>query len=74
MPSAWRARGSWLVAAVRRDERLTLSSHFVSDAVGLAAFGLAFYISRGGFDSLATGDEWAEFGSDRRGWGCLVYG
>ena len=51
--------GSWVVFALRKEEGVVLSSHFVPEAVGLAAFGFAFYMMRGAIDSVAMGEDWA---------------
>ena len=51
--------GSWVVFALRRQEGMVLSSHFVSEALSLAAFGFTFYLARGAVDSFTLGDEWS---------------
>lgn len=51
--------GSWLVFALRREQGAVLSTHFVSEALGLAGFGLAFYVVRNSASSLAIGQDWA---------------
>lgn len=51
--------GSWVVFALRRQEDMVLSSHFVSEALSLGAFGFAFYAVRSGFDTLDVGDDWS---------------
>lgn len=51
--------GSWLVFAVRREETALLSSHFVSEALGLAAFGVSFYLVGDAFNALSVGRDWS---------------
>lgn len=50
--------GSWLVFALRREQGVVLSSHFVSEALGLAAFGATFYLTTEAMDSLSVSEEW----------------
>ena len=50
--------GSWLVFALRREQGVVLSSHFVSEALGLAAFGSTFYLTTEAMDSLSVSEEW----------------
>ena len=50
--------GSWMVFALRRTESVVLSSHFVSEALSLAAFGFTFYLARGSIDSLTVSEDW----------------
>jgi hypothetical protein len=52
--------GSWVVFAVRREESVVLSSHFVSEALSLASFGFVFYLTLSAAESLAVSDDWAE--------------
>ena len=51
--------GSWIVFAVRRESGVVLSSHFVSEALGLAAYGLVFYVVRAALDSASLDTDWA---------------
>lgn len=53
--------GSWVVFALRRDQSVVLSSHFAAEALGLAAFGFTFYVTRGSIDSFFMDDNWSTF-------------
>lgn len=52
--------GSWVVFAVRKQERVMLSSRFVAETLALAAFGGVFYAVEAVFQANGRADEWTQ--------------
>ena len=51
--------GSWVVFALRREENVVLSSYFAAEALGLAAFGSTFYVTREAVDLVTMDEDWS---------------